>query len=265
MVWYALGALALSGMLVACMNGLYQVMENYHLFALEGIEIRDNDRIPAQEIVDRAAIPSGANILRLTCKEICDRVEAHPWVAHASVTKMLPHRLIITVKERTPSALLAASDLYYVDAEGVVFHKLVPGEPRDFPVLTGFREADVPVGTRKASRPVATAMGLLRIIEHYPDLNNISEINYDPQRGWTVYPLKSPVPVYLGVGDMEQKIVHLSRIFRDLLAQNPVPDLVDLSFPCQAIVKKVPDEKAVCTTLKPIPSRARLVGSGPTT
>ena len=93
----------------------------------------------------------------------------------------------------------------------------------------------------------------------------ISEINFDVRRGWTLYPLKSPVPVYLGFGDVEQKIIHLARIYRDLLTQDPPPELVDLSFPYQVVVRKAREEKSMCTTVKVTPSQTKPLDSGPAT
>jgi cell division protein FtsQ len=265
MVWYGLGTMLFSGMLVACMNGLYRAIENSEMLALEGIEIQGNSRIPTREIVDRAGIPLGINIFTLKCDNVARRIEEHPWIAHASIIKRFPHRVIIHVKEREPAALVAAGDLYYVDAQGVVFHKVGPGDSKDFPVVTGFHEKEVLTQMHKAFEPITKTMDLIRVIQHYPAQVRISEIHFDPRRGWTVYPLKFPVPVYLGVGELEQKIVRLVRIYHELIDLNPPPELVDLSYPYQVVVRKAAQKRDVCTTVKAIPSRARPSASGPST
>jgi cell division protein FtsQ len=265
MVWYGLGTILFSGMLVACMNGLYRAIENSQMLALEGIEIQGNSRIPTREIVARAGIPLGINIFTLNGEDVARRIEEHPWIAHASIIKRFPHKLMIHVKEREPEALVAAGDLYYVDAQGVVFHKVGRGDSKDFPVVTGFGEKEILTHMHKAFEPVTKTMDLIRVIQHHPAQVRISEIHFDPRRGWTVYPLKFPVPVYLGFGDLEQKIVRLVRIYHELIGLNPPPELVDLSYPCQVVVKKAPQERDVCTTVKAIPSRVRPSASGPST
>ena len=45
----------------------------------------------------------------------------HPWVRRASVDRVWPSTVRITIEERTPVALLNYGEMYYIDEQGVPF------------------------------------------------------------------------------------------------------------------------------------------------
>jgi cell division protein FtsQ len=85
-------------------------------------------------------------------------LESLPWVAHATVMRLLPNRVRVSIVERTPVAFVRqGSQVGLVDASGVLFDMPGPemeaGSPvtphYSFPVLTGISAGD-PLSTRSA-------------------------------------------------------------------------------------------------------------------
>lgn len=96
------------------------------------------DHIRREEILARLALPETASLVTVNGTELRERVEGHPWVASASIGRVLPDVLSITVEERTPAALVQGQGkTWLVDAEGHV----LPGAPDSWtstlPVLQG--------------------------------------------------------------------------------------------------------------------------------
>lgn len=109
--------------------------------------------------ISRAALLSvfGAdlerNIFRAPLEERRADLERLPWVAHATVMRLLPNQIRIAVTERTPVAFTRqGTQIGLVDANGVLLDMPpnAAGDPHySFPVLTGLSGND-PLSTRAA-------------------------------------------------------------------------------------------------------------------
>jgi cell division protein FtsQ len=76
------------------------------LFALRRVEVRGFAHRSAAEVVTRADVPTGTNIIWLDTAAVERRLESDPWIARATVTRALPSTLEISVAERRPIAIL---------------------------------------------------------------------------------------------------------------------------------------------------------------
>ena len=93
------------------------------------------------------------NIFYVPLAERRAELEQVPWVAHATVMRLLPNHLRVSIVERTPVAFVRnGSRIGLVDANGVLLG-MPPGAKGDahysFPVVTGISAGD-PVSTRAA-------------------------------------------------------------------------------------------------------------------
>jgi cell division protein FtsQ len=80
----------------------------------------------------------GRNLVELALDEVAADATRDPWVKQASVKRILPATLRITVIERTPGALaLLDGSVYVVDDGGVVMGPAGPELPYDLPLLVG--------------------------------------------------------------------------------------------------------------------------------
>jgi cell division protein FtsQ len=124
------------------------------------VESSDEIQVSGAEHLTRSQVLSvfGAdlerNIFRMSLEERQADLERLPWVAHATVMRLLPNNVRIQIKERTPVAFVRqGTRIGLVDANGVLLDMPpeAAGDPQySFPVLTGL-SADLPLDTR-ASR-----------------------------------------------------------------------------------------------------------------
>ena len=96
-------------------------------------EVRGGDKVGGDEIVAMAGLQHGMNIWNIDPAAIEKKIAKHPWVRRVLVRREFPRRVVIDVEERTPKAIVAMRKLYYVDADGVVFKEVGPGESVKFP------------------------------------------------------------------------------------------------------------------------------------
>jgi cell division protein FtsQ len=108
----------------------------------------------------------GRNLAELSLDEVAAAAKRNPWVKEASVKRILPGTLRLTVTERTPGALaLIDGSVYVVDEVGFVMGPAGPDFPFDLPLLVGL---DAYPG-RDREGALARGIGLLmRLHEDFP-------------------------------------------------------------------------------------------------
>lgn len=172
-------------------------------FEVRGLLYEPTPHVDDTRLRELLALPPGTNILSLELTELAARVAEDPWVAKASVVRVLPDSLEVTVQEHEPHAvLMLAGRLWLVDGEGTAFKPLEPGERGRLPVLTGFDEPAL-LGRADALRErVGRGLGALEAwqAKRRPRL---SEVHVGDFGEVTLYTAELGTQLRLGRGDLE--------------------------------------------------------------
>ncbi len=179
------------------------------------------------------------------------RLEAHPYIAHATVRREFPGRLDVLEHERRPRAIAVLDDLYYVDRGGVTFGPLRPLDSRDYPLITGL---DPGMADGPRAWALRRALRLLRRCERGPCIGELSEVHLEDGRGVVVYPAAPRVPIVLGWGSWPAKLERAERALRAWHGAAERLASLDVRFHNQVVVR-----------LRPLPApppRARPHGRG---
>jgi cell division protein FtsQ len=107
-------------------------------FSIQEVDLRGGKRVSPEQAREQAGVVLGSNVFALDTAQAEKKLLENPWIFEARVTRDLPRSLRIDIKEREPAALAVFSDrLYLVTADGEPFKELQPGDPADFPLITG--------------------------------------------------------------------------------------------------------------------------------
>src|SRR5919198_4471937 len=105
---------------------------------LRDVQVIGLEHVTRDEAIDKLRLPVSTSIVWLSPKQLAERLEAHPWIKSAEISRELPHRLIVRVVERRPAAVLRAENgLWLIDDEGHVLNAVSDAEAQDLPVLRG--------------------------------------------------------------------------------------------------------------------------------
>jgi cell division septal protein FtsQ len=159
-------------------------------YALKEIQFSSDGTLTREQARTVAKIQPGANIYSYKISAIRDAIRTMPQVESVEVTRYLPNRIEITVKERKPTAWLAAAPgekavttepTHLLDASGIVFQpKRVPHEFKSLPVITGVQTEDLDPGKLIRKAEVIAALELLR---HTRDTGSIKVTSVDVSKG----------------------------------------------------------------------------------
>ncbi len=115
------------------------------------IAIEGNKHVTKAQLLSIFGGDVERNIFTVSLAERRAELERLPWVEHATVMRLLPDHLRVSIVERTPVAFVRqGGNIGLVDMNGVLMDMdLTPGAQYSFPVVTGI-SADEPLSTRAA-------------------------------------------------------------------------------------------------------------------
>jgi cell division protein FtsQ len=189
------------------------------------------------DLIRLSEVKKGDNILTLRLSDVRRRILRYPWVRDVRLAKRFPARLFVWVDEEEPAALLEMGDMYLVSREGKIFKKVGPEDPKDFPILTGLTQEEIP-------ERLPRLMAFVKSLET-SDLFNalgISEAHWDAKAGLTLFTKEPCIQLNLGPEGgaltWEQRIERFVQAWGTIRSQHQNPSVVDLSLDRRIVVKQ---------------------------
>lgn len=211
-----------------------QHLESAEAFATRSIELNGAERLERDELLDAAGLAVGQNVFEVSPEAAQARLAAHPWIAEAEVTRRLPGRYTLRVREQRAVALLVVetcaddlitsaettceedpgSSLYLVSEEGTVFKRLEGEDPVDMPVITGVPRQRFGTDPEFRSAVLLEAVALLHeyraagLWRRMP----IAEIHLEPDDGFSLYAGDDLTHVRLGKPPFQTKLRRMRKV-----------------------------------------------------
>ena len=224
---------------------------------MDRVAVTGARHVPADTVRHLARVDSGTVMEAIDGRLVADRVERHPWVKTAAVTKQRAYgSLRIAVTERTPAALVVDASgrpAYYLDPAGYAMP--CPGctESTTYGALPDSAAADVPLVRGLGAEyhplrrvaPPALRTALTALPESGAD-PLVAELAVRPDS--TVRLVTAPIgphgalPVRLGTGNIPAKLRRLRAFAEQILVtetDRPVGE-IDLRFDGQVVTRERP-------------------------
>ena len=238
------GLLTLAGLCLGLVVGYHQLL-TCNLFCIkniDNIEIEGARRLSRSLLLQQSKLSSGASLLAIQPGQVERALMAHPWVAKAEVSRKWPNSLHLKIQERDPVALVQfGEELLYVDRQGMIFKPLSPGDPHNFPVITGLTAEQFHHPAGDLPEVVTQAFQLMDELKKTPpplNLENISEIHVDLERGFTLYANGVGVALDLGLKDFSEKLEKFAQLWPVLVQKGLLTKVgrINLNYPHRALV-----------------------------
>ncbi|PIU53322.1 MAG: hypothetical protein COS90_06760 [Deltaproteobacteria bacterium CG07_land_8_20_14_0_80_60_11] len=243
MAW-CLGLLTLAGLCLGLVV-LYHQLLTCNLFCIkdiDNIEIEGARRLSRTLLLEQSKLVPGASLLAIRPGQVERALMAHPWVAKAEVSRKWPNSLHLKVQERDPVALVQfGEELLYMDRQGMIFKPLSPGDPHNFPVITGLTAEQFRHPAGDLTEVVTQAFQLMDVLKTTPpplNLENISEIHVDLERGFTLYANGVGVALDLGLQEYSEKLQKFAQLWPVLVQKGLLTKVnrINLNYPHRVLV-----------------------------
>jgi len=135
------------------------------LLEIKAVTVEGVHQIGKQELVDRLALKPGTPLHHIVTTALKERVESHPWVKDAVITRVPLHELRISVVERKPAAIVRAGAEHFLsDEDGHVLARLGQSDNAMFPMVTGLDSRELLRGNPAVRQAVKSGVELARLV-----------------------------------------------------------------------------------------------------
>jgi cell division protein FtsQ len=186
----------------------YRFVTTSSQFAITEIQVNGVQQLSVEQV--RATLPAhvGDNVFATNLDEVTRELRENPWIATAEAHRVLPHTIVIDVREHVAAAVVQLGGLYLVDAEGHPFKRAEPDDGAGLPIITGLdRNAYVanPAGTAAQIRGAMAALTSWRSVDERP---SIGEVHLDTHGALTLVTYEQAISIQLGELDaaLEQRM-----------------------------------------------------------
>lgn len=224
--------------------GSFSWAEYTKIFQNPNIVITGNSIVDESEYYSFLWNQNSPDIFTEDLSAISDRIEEHPYVAGARVSKQFPKGILIEVSERYPVALLNSNPLLLIDNKNTVLPFRSNSFNFQIPILSNFEITNdlFPVGKQTLSPIAINAVQFLnRIKREYPQLyNNLSEIRLSKYRDYELILAEEPTKIVIGKYMDWSKILVLKEFEKSVSSQKLLTDYayLDLRYDNQIITKE---------------------------
>jgi cell division protein FtsQ len=210
-------------------------------FRIDRIVVRGNTRLSAGEVAALVGALRGQSLLRADLEAARARLLESPWLADASLRRVLPSSVEVTVVERMPMAIgRIGGRLFLVDADGVVIDEYGPQYAQvDLPVVDGL----VPGGGTGPVDPERAALvrRLLAALAARPALQRkVSQVDVSDAHDAVVLLDDDAARLHLGDTRFVERLQTYLEVAPRLRERIAEIDAVDLRFDTRVYVRPGP-------------------------
>ncbi len=221
----------------------------FYIQSASSIEIQGNVHLTRDELVNIFGEDLERNIFYVSMAQRRAQLQQLPWVEHATVMRLLPDRLRVSIVERTPVAFVRqGSKIGLVDASGVLLNMPPHGQGDanySFPVVTGI----------VANDPASTRAARMKIFEQFTsDLDSsgekisqkLSEVDLsNPEDVKALIPEQGKdVLVHFGDTDFLKRYQKFEEHLPEWRTQYPTLSSVDMRYERQVVLEMQPGAAA---------------------
>lgn len=169
-------------------------------FAITDIEIRGAHHLAPDAIASAMPVAIGDNVFSADLGALAQGLRADPWIAQASLHRVLPHTLVVDVREREPVAVVDMGGLYLVEADGHPFKRAETdaGDGDGLPVITGVARDAYTADPEATAETIRGALAALTSWDAAASRPAIGEVHVDAHGAVTLHTYERATAIALG-------------------------------------------------------------------
>lgn len=190
-------------------------------FQIDRVDFSGMVSLEREELKNMAGIELGENIFNINPKEIVQHLEAYYIIRSATVRRVLPRRVFVTIEERIGIASIEGKDrLYLIDREGFLFFLDFPKDK--LPRITGVDKAKIKEGAQLIEDRLQLALDIIKYAEI-----TFSEIDLS---GRHLLLKTEETKIFFEEEQWEQRLADAALIVSDIQKRAEKAEYIDMRF-----------------------------------
>jgi cell division protein FtsQ len=223
----------------------YQWFTHAELFQVAGVDVKGVRSVSEGEIRELAGMFTGQNIFGVDLGGASRRALANPRVRDVRIERSLPNRISILITERTPRAVLQASNgRFLIDGEGVVMATVqqAGGEAAGLPVIA-VRDCRAVLREAASAGAVSEALELARELAARGGWDP-GAVTVKADSAESIAVVYADHEFRIGSGNYDEKLRRMGEIVADMRQRGQAYSYVELRPERQAAVMVANNTKA---------------------
>ncbi len=182
-------------------------------FALVEIDVEGSLKAKPHEVLGLSQLKEGQNIFSFDAQEVQNRVLAHPWIAHAELTRIYPNKVSLKIVEHEPCLLVAIGALYFADSNGRLVKRYSQGEQTTYPVVTGLTRRQVEEQGENTRRQLQEVISFIEVSKRFlSDENRVVEVHLGAPEGLSFLTASDDATVVIGSHPWQRKLTRFLQV-----------------------------------------------------
>lgn len=192
---------------------------------VRGVRLTGNNQMSHAQVLEAAGVHPETSVLFFDADQARERLKANSWIADATVQKLYPDQIMISVVEREPFALWQRDGrIQVIAADGRVIVDHLDARFQHLPLLVG-------KGAEERAREI---VGLLA--DHREVAKAVRAAVLVAERRWTLV-LKNGIDVRLPDTDIDRAMVDLARLDGERRLMTRDVTMIDMRTPGRVTVR----------------------------
>jgi len=194
-------------------------------FRITSIALAGQRQVTREEVLTTAGVTGRTSLLFLDAADVRTRLKSNPWISEATVLKLYPGRLHISVTEREAFALWQKNGkVSVISGDGTVVEPFVARRFANLPLVVG-------LGAETRAKE------FLALLNQYPQVRDQMRAGVlVAQRRWNIK-LKNGIDVRLPENDVAQALDMLTKLDREKKLLTRDVAAIDLRLPDRVTVR----------------------------
>ena len=229
----AIGIATLAAASFALIFG-YDYLTQCTYFEARQLRVMGQERLSEADILARARLQKGVNILSVNLFLVRQQLLADPWIEEAQVSRDLPDAVEIRIEEQKPLAVLDLGRKFLLNERGEVFMELAGDDLASLPLVTGLAFPDIRLPGDRGSPVFEAVLEVLRLgsrDDAAVPLGAVRRIEVDRQLGLSLHAFGGAKIIKIGFDDYPDKYDRLRKVMGFLGRDGRLPDfsVIDLN------------------------------------
>ena len=229
---------AILGILIVATFYLYNFLTTSEMLAVAQVDFQGLNRLQPAELEKVVADVQGQNILLVPLETYAARFGNHSRIRSAEVRRILPDKIVFTIREREPVALVFSGKFMEVDKGGMIMTADPLTELLDLPIITGLDREAMREGKLCKDDNLRTALAVLQFCKNYGGefAEDISELRI-AKDGINIVSLKEGMVLLLGDSDHKERLRKFFIMKNTIARKDKSAKLIDLRFNDQIVLR----------------------------
>lgn len=201
-------------------------------FNVTAITVQGNNHVDSKTIMEKSGLLKIEKIYSIKESNIKASLSSNPWIENVNVVKRFGGKVIVSITERKPVAMVSFGKVSYIDKNGYIF-PLAKKAISEMPLFCGLKDTVVQKGIRKIRAADMSRVNVFLKAAYETDkglLHSITQVDFSDKEQIHLSFQAYPTIVYVSLNNIESRFRYLQRIEEMIVSDSSAPKRINLCY-----------------------------------